>query len=1153
MKKIFNNTFLHRTLGISLCFMALSCLCLTSVYAQDEVEEEEVAVKKATKAKIEKTYEMKQVSGVVTDDATGEPMGGVRIQALGLEKYSTLSEEDGSYSLSIPVFSDVVYVYAEGYNPLQVAVKDGKADANLLPVNFNSSFTDGTSIVSQKTAYINESSGVSVDQDIERLLSGDVRTILRNGIPGIGSYMTIRGVNSINASAQPLIILDGNMIDPQYDRETMHEGFYNNLLAGIDPENVESVQILKNATALYGAKGGNGVIIINTKRGKSMATKIGVRIYGGVELAPKKLSVLSGDQYSAYLSDMASTIKNMSASSLSSYPFLDKSPSNYYRNVFNNNSDWQSDMYRSAMTQNYKINVEGGDDVGMYALSLGYTKANSIGKGSDFARLNLRFNTDIQVFEKLFTGLDIAYNQVSYNILDNGWSEDYSMQNIGSTNVLGLIQAPFISPYSYYYNADAKAADVANGIERPSSEYLSLSSEYAGKYASTGGNWVTNPFRFPLSLGDNGINEALRNPYWILQNGSGENKNYAQTTQIDLNVSPKYQVTRTFSISDRFNFLMTRNSERYFLPVSGTTNYFLKDLGDINAVQKTMFSKETTLQNDLRLDWRNNYGAHTVNVFGGWRYNNYSYSYNYMRGYNNENDKLPIINKNMAYLHYDGTNDNWVDMAYYLDANYNYANRYFAEATVSMQSSSRFGKNTEGGIKLGGVSWGIFPSVQLGWVVTNEKWFPYTNGAINYLKMTAGFDQSGNDDLDYYAARTYWESTKVTSNMVGLYLNNIENSSIQWETTTKWNLALQGVFLKNRISAGFDLFWNKTSNLLTLRDIHYMSGMRKYWTNEGALTNRGFDFNVNAAIINKKDWKWELGATIGHYNNKITALPSGSSNTITLKDVNGGNVQTIQGYTSSIYGKDNVLTAVGYAVGSFYGWQTNGVFASDEKARQATTATADGYLKYPTGLKEENKKYYNFQAGDVCFVDQNNDGVIDDADRVVIGNPNPDIYGNIYSSLTWKNLRLDVNFKYSLGNDIYNYQRSEIEGLNTTYNQSTAALRRWTYEGQNTDMPKACYTNSEDWRNNERMNDRWIEDGSYLKLKSVRLTYKIPYSNSWLLGLKVWGEANNLFTITKYLGTDPEMSCRNNPLYQGIDTGLIPSGRSVNFGVSINL
>ena len=1144
MKKIFNNAFLHRTLSISLCFTALSCFCVTDVYAQDEYEDDEaVVVKKIAKAKKEKTYEMKEVTGFVTDDATGEPMGGVRIQALGLERYSTLTEEDGSYKLSIPVFSDAVYVYAEGYNPLQVAVKNGVADANLITTTFNGSFTDGTSIISEKKVYIDESSSISIDQDIERLLSGDVRTILRNGVPGVGSYSTIRGVNSINANAQPLIIVDGNMIDPQYDRVTMHEGFYNNILAGIDPENIESVQVIKNGTALYGAKGGNGVIIITTKRGKSMATKIGVRIYGGVELAPKRLSVLSGSQYSAYLSDMISTVKNMSVNNLSSYPFLDKSPSNYYRKVFDNNTDWQKDMYRSAMTQNYKINVEGGDEIGMYALSLGYTKGNSTGKGTDFSRLNLRFNTDIQVFDRLRTGLDIAYNQVSYNILDNGWSEDYSMQNIGSTNVLGLVQAPFISPYSYYYNEKSNA--------QYAGDRLALSEQYAGKYASdNSANWLINPFQFPLRIGDKGINEALRNPYWILENSPGENKNYAQCTQIDVNLSPKYQVTRTFSISDRFNFLLTRNSERYFLPVNGTTNYTLKDLGEINAVQKTLFSKETTLQNDLRLDWRNIYGAHTVNVFGGWRYNNYSYSYNFMRGYNNENDKLPVMNKNMAYLNYDGTNDNWIDMTLYLDANYNYANRYFVDATVSMQSSSRFGKNTDAGIKLGGVSWGLFPSVQLGWIITNEKWFPQTKGAINYLKLTAGFDKSGNDDLDYYASRTYWESVKVTNNMAGLYLNNIENSTIQWETTTKWNLALQGVFLKNRLTAGFDLFWNKTSDLLTLRELHFLSGMKRYWTNEGALTNRGFEFHANAAIINKKNWKWELGASIGHYNNMITALPESPSNQMVLRDINGNLVDVIHGFTTNAFGEETVLTAVGHPVGSFYGWQTKGVLRSDEEAKSAGVL---GYLKYPTGLEDENKKYYNFQAGDVCFVDRDGDGYITDADKTVIGNPHPDIYGNIFTSLTWKDLRLDVNFKYSLDNDIYNYQRSKLEGLNTTYNQTTAALRRWTYEGQDTDMPKACYTNSDDWRNNERMSDRWIEDGSYLKLKNVRLTYNIPYRNSWLLGLKVWGEGNNLFTITKYLGTDPEMSCSNNSLYQGIDTGMLPSGRSFNVGISINL
>ena len=1136
---------MHKTLKTGLCVLLLSWISIPTVYAQDDLEgteEEEVVVRKAVK-KPEKKYEMKTVKGIVTDDATGEPMGGVRIQALGLERYSTLTEEDGTYTLDIPVFSDAVYVYAEGYNPLQCAVKDGQANVRLIDTHFNAYFTEGTTITSQKTITLSETSSMSADEDIEKKLAGDIRTILRNGTPGIGNFMTIRGVNSINANTQPLIILDGNIIDPQYDRMSVHEGFFNNLLTTIDPENIETIQVLKNGTALYGAKGGNGVIIITTKRGKSMATKINVRIYGGAELMPKKLGMLTGDQYSTYLSDVVSSLDNLSQNQLSSYAFLDKSPSNYYRKVYSNNSDWQSDLYRTAFTQNYKLSVEGGDEIGMYDLSLGYAASDANAKGTGMNRLNLRFNTDIKVFDKVSTGLDIAYSQVSYNLLDQGWSEDYSMQNIGSPNVLGVVQAPFISPYSYYY--DETSDDIP-------SERLKLSNDYAGKYAAQGGNYIQNPFQFNDYIGKTQLNESLRNPYWILENGKGKEKNYAQNTVIDLNVSPKWQVTQTFSISDRFNFQMTRNNEKYYLPVNGTTKYFLKDLGYIHSLQKTLFSKETTLNNDLRLEWAKNYGAHSVDVFGGWRYNKYSFSFNHMNGYNNENDKLPIINKNMDYVNYGGTNDEWSDMTYYLNAGYNYKNRYFAEFALSAQASSRFGENTSSGIKAFGVSWGIFPSLQLGWLISNEKWFNTSKG-INYLKLTAGVDMSGNDDLDYFAARTYWESQQVTHNTVGLYLKNIANSGIQWETTTKWNVALQGSFLNNRLQAGIDLYWHKTDNLLTMKELNYISGMTQYWTNEGQLTNKGVEVNVNAAIINKKDWKWELGASLGHYNNKITKLPVSQSNNIRLTDVNGGNVQNIHGYTNSVYGEKNILTAVGYAIGSFYGWQTNSeqtVFPSDEVAKQAGKL---GYLKYPTGLADEDKKYSNFQAGDVWFVDQNGDGVIDDADKVVIGNPHPDIYGNIYSSLTWKNLRLDINFKYSLGNDIYNYQRSEIEGLNTTYNQTSAALRRWTYEGQVTDMPRACFADTENWRNNERMSDRWIEDGSYLKLKNIRLTYKVPYANSWLLGLKVWGETNNVFTITKYLGTDPEMSSHNGVLYQGIDTGLIPRGRSFNLGVTINL
>ncbi len=1100
-----------------MCLLMLLTTGMSTAVAQDEADEQEAEKvynkRKAAHEKPEKQYEMKTVTGTIFDEATGEPLEGVHVQAFGYDRYSVLSEEDGTYSISVPTFVNSLYITVPGYSAVQVATnKKGKLDVNLLTDEFNGFYTKTTPITSTDGIELEETSSITVETDIENHLNASVRAVSRSGLPGQGAYLTIRGVNSLNANAQPLIVLDGNIIDPEYERTSLHEGYYNNLLAGLDPENVQSIEVLKNGTALYGAKGGNGVIIINTKRGRSMTTKINVRIYGGSEFVPKKLSVLSGNDYRTYLGDLASTIKDFSISNTDNTPFLNDNPNNYYYKVFHNNNDWQKDLYHNTFVQNYKINVQGGDEVGMYSLSLGYTKSDATQVGTDMNRLNLRFNTDIKILSNFTASLDIAYNQVSYHVLDSGWSEDYSMQNIGSTNVLGLISSPMINQYSYYHDDNTGQ--------------LELSNEYAGKYASSSSSsWVQNPFSYPTSLG---INESLRNPYWIIQNGEGKNKNYAEMTQISINVAPKYQITKQFAISDRFNYQLNRNNEKYFLPIAGSTPYTLTDLGSITSVLKSQFTKETTINNDLRLEWKNTYGAHSIGVFGGWRYNNYSYSYSFMRGYNNENDKLPNISKDMQYINYGGSKDNWIDMTYYLDAQYNFANKYFADFTISSQSSSKFGDHTKQGFHLAGVSWGVFPSLQLGWVISNEGWFSSQNG-VNYLKLTAGFDQSGNDDLDYYAARTYWESQQVTENTVGLYLANIENSTIQWETTTKWNVALEGSFLYNRLHASLDLFWHKTDNLLTIKELKYISGMTHYWTNEGSMTNRGFEISLNAALVNKKNWKWEVGGTMGHYNNKIQSLPNGD-------------------YTSSIYGTDNVLTAVGHAVGSFYGWQTAGVFADDN---EASTAGAMGYLKYPTGLSED--PYRNFQAGDVHFIDQNGDGIIDDNDKVVIGNPNPDIYGNLYTSVTWKNLRLDVNFKYSLGNDIYNYQRSVLEGVNTTYNQTTAVLNRWTYEGQKTDMPKACYVDSDDWRNNERMSDRWIEDGSYLKLKNIRLTYLIPYTSSWLQGIKVWAEGNNLWTITRYLGTDPEMSSQNSVLYQGIDTGLIPSGRSFNIGVSINL
>ena len=464
-------------------------------------------------------------------------------------------------------------------------------------------------------------------------------------------------------------------------------------------------------------------------------------------------------------------------------------------------------------------------------------------------------------------------------------------------------------------------------------------------------------------------------------------------------------------------------------------------------------------------------------------------------------------------------------------------NRYFLTLSLLGEGNSRFGENADA-LKLFGVKWALFPSVQLGWVLTNESWFPKSR-AVDYLRLNVGYDISGNDNISNYAAYTSFSAVRFLYDAIGEQLTNIGNDEIQWERTKKLNVGLQGYFLDNRLGVKFDYFLHKTDNLLTLKNFSTpIAGITRYWSNGGKLENQGFETTVTVKPVVTKDLNIELGASIGHYRNKVTELPD--DNLIYV-----GGVKNAQGYTSSAYGDNNIATIVGQPVSMFYGYQTAGVFATDAEAKAAGNGTYL-YMEDNAGIR------HNFVAGDVHFIDQNGDGKIDECDKTIIGNPNPDIYGNIFLTATWKNFTLNVGFNYSLGNDVYNYQRMILNSGSNFYNQQVAEVSRWRYEGQVTDIPRAYYG---DPMGNNRFSDRWIEDGSYLRMKTLSLSYRIPVPGSWtwLQGMSVWAEAQNLFTLTKYVGSDPEFSARTSVYYQGIDSGNLAQSRSVTLGLKINL
>ena len=1091
-----------QSLRLSLCAMALTACSVA--FAQDDAEDEEFTGLKAPKrVQVVDNTPTINVQGLVVDDATKLPLAGVRIQALGDKRYVAMTDDDGKFTIKVPAFTTSLYVQTPTYLSQQVGIKAGdenqRVSIKMLSDAFATMYVDGTDITA-KNSFVSNGNGLTIDEEMTQRLGGDIRMNMHSGNLEQGAAMFIRGIGSVNANAQPLVILDGVELDMQQSRESLHLGDIFNMLSTISPEDIDKVTVLKNATALYGARGANGVIIIDTKRGHSMATRIDAKLGVGWTFVPNYPSMMNAAQYRNYAVEQLGTIPEVqerigSSTNPLQFNFLNDAKDGYYYNSYHNDTDWSDYVYRTALTHNYSINVQGGDDIGMYNLSVAYIQTMKNVNSTSFDRINVRFNTDINILYNLSTKFDMSFSRSNTNLFDEGIPANLNAGIITSPAFLSLIKSPLLNPYQYNKNIEA---------------FTSLLSDADDLYSTL----------------DNG-NYSQANPLALITNGKGERKNRNENTFFNVAIAPTYQFNNDWKLTSHFSYYLNRNSQAYYRPNIGLPSFAIENLGTVYSKAASIFSKEINVLSNTHVDWNKKFGAHSIAATGGFRYTYFSYDNSDLATQYStklEDDKNPkLATGNNVYSTVTGSDDVWKNMQWYATGDYNYMNRYFATVSLLAEANSRFGSNASGGFKMGGVKWAVFPSVQLGWVLTNEAWFPKT-AAINYLRLNAGFDVSGNDDISNYAARTSFNTVRYNYTEIGMQLTNVGNEEIKWETTSKFNIGLQANFLNNRLGFNVNYFIHNTKDLLALKSFENpIGGINNYWTNDGELKNTGFEVGINGKPISLKDWHLEIGATVGHYKNEVKALANGN-------------------YTSSIYGKDNVLTSVGNPVGVFYGYKTKGVFSTTADAQAANL-----YLIDETGAKQP------FQAGDVEFVDMNGDNEISEADKVIIGDPNPDIYGNIFLNLNWKRFTLGMAFNYSLGNDVFNYQRSILNSGSTLYNQQVAEIAHWRYEGQQTDLPRLSYG---DPMGNNRFSDRWIEDGSYLRMKSVMLSYQVPIPSSWqswLQGISVWAEGRNLFTLTKYTGSDPEFSASNNQLYQGIDCGNIAQGRIFSMGVKINL
>ena len=1075
------------------------------VFAQDdETEDEDLDFLKPKRTvTVKKNYETRSIVGVVIDGATKQPIGGAIVRAADVDGYSVLTEDDGRFKLNVPVFSSAIYVTSPDHNPLRMGLtkEENQPEAVLYPSTFSVEFDQLTNVRNDYSATdFKYTNAINIKDEIQKQLGAQAHVINYNGMPGVGSVMFIQGLNSLNVNAQPLVVIDGVVVDQQYGRNLLHDGLFNDIVSGLNPADIEKVTVMRNGTALYGAKGSNGVILIQTRRNKSMATRITANVSGGVVFEPKFISMMDANQYRSYASEMLKSTNTKNRK----FKFLIEDRDYYYYDQYHQNTDWKDYVYHTAMTQNYGINVEGGDAVANYNLSVGYTNAQSALKFNDMDRLNIRFNTDIGLLRNLSVRFDVSFANQTRDVRNDGAPENYDEGTPTSPAFLAYVKSPFMSPYSYGHDELGRGRFSDSHFDIEQETYLS---EALANY--------------------NNYNWKLGNPAAINEYGEAEVKNRFENSMLNLTITPKFEFNSHLFISEHFSYNLVNTNEMYYIPVNGTPDYYVSTYGNFfhNEV-RSLASKQNSLQSDTRIDWNKRFNAHFVHVFGGARINWESFTSNSQVGYNTGSDKTPFMSGDLNPKDVKGISENWNSLSWYAQAEYNYLSRYYLQANLTVDGSSRFGSES-GDIKLFKAPWAIFPGVQAAWVVTNEPWMAGVKG-IDYLRLSAGFDMTGNDNIDYYASRSFFRAAQFLQDVSGLSFDGIGNNSVQWETTRRLNVGLEAGLVKNRLNLSLNYFRSTTDNLLTMQTLGFLSGLSQNWSNSGKLQNEGFDVSFNAKVVSTRDWQWQLGASAGHYKNKIVELAD--------------NKQFID---NELYGA-TIRTQVGQAANVFYGYKTEGVFSTTEEAQTAGLPGTDGlYFLADNGV---DRNY--FKAGDVKFADINGDGMITEADRVVIGDPNPDIYGNIFTTVAWKRFKLDVRFNYSLGNDVYNYMRSQLESGSRFMNQTTALLHRWQAEEQVTDIPKITF---QDPMGNARFSDRWIEDGSYLRLKSATLSYDLPVNSEFIQGFQFWVQGNNLLTFTKYLGSDPEFSMTSSVIGQGIDLGSLGQCRSIVAGVKINL
>lgn len=1059
------------------------------------------------------------VKGTVSDES-GEPIIGATVKVIGTND-GTVTDFDGRFQLNVKANAQLSISYVgyatekvavNGKNNLKVVLKGDETVLNdLVVVGYG---TMKKSDISGSVATINkEQMERKVPVNIAQALQGAAAGVMvtnQDGAPGSKSAIRIRGIGTINGDAQPLYVVDGVQVGNNADF--------------VNPADIESIEILKDAsaTAIYGSAGANGVIMITTKHGQKGKMNIKITADLGIQTLPYKLNTLTGNDYARSIRES----KANDGATLSNQIWAEAYDGK--RNLI----DWQDQMYRTSLRQQYGISANGGTEKTQYNFSLGYLQNKGIIVNTKYDRLTSRASVKSKINDYIEFGGDMNY---MYSTVKGN--------NIGLGNNANLSSQRDIAQMapSLDYIDDVTGQLVNVNVVNPDGTYG------AGK-APTPDGWegmtaqAQNPYASQMEIGRVTRNSRISiNPYIDIT--------LLNLKEHKLNIHAIASWTQTNSDNDEFSGMYKRYNN-----IGGTMtevkyegrnqNYYDFGLSQSKGLSKSI---ETYMTYNWKTDFNN------LTLMAGNSVSEYEGSWVSASAHSflSANNRLISLTTDAESINGNGGfNAEVRTISYYGRLIYSLFDRYVVTATVRRDGSSNFSK---------GNRWGTFPSAAIAWRVKEESFLKDVK-AISNAKVRIGWGQTGNaggiagrstyalssadTKYNFYAPGAGGGTTGTFDRVVGFYAPLVD-TNLKWETNEQTNFGLDLGFLNNDLTVTMDFFTRKTKDLLLERQIRPSAGNTSIYTNFGQIDNTGFEFSVNYNKKLNKDWAINVAFNGSTLKNKIkkmgvdyTATCTGGNSTYSADDIDGSNLGAISG--TGFNWNNHSICREGEAVGSYYGYKVAGIIKTQEQLDKAKAQGQDA------------------QIGDFLFVDTDKNGTLDDNDRVILGNGLPKFNFGLNLSATYKDWDFSLYTYGVLGMDILSYSKMRLSIMNQSDDSWTPALLKDSYNNMynaetnpNGTLPRLTRLDN---NKNSRVSDAWVENGNFLKISNIQVGYNVPkkfLSSFGLTAVRAYVAVQNLCTISPYSKYgDPEVG-QGSVIYSGLDTGRYATPRTYMCGLNI--